>query len=195
MPNHKGEHLTQDKKNDRFVQLALPHLDAAYSLARWLTRDDFAAEDVVQMAYLRAFRFFDQFRGDNPRAWILTIVRRTFYTSLREHRQEQEHIDFDESVHSGGTEQIGASGFATGSHPESIVAGRDIQRIINAGLDKLPCIFREVVVLKDIEDLSYKEIAEVVEVPIGTVMSRLARGRKLLGEHLQRNGIGAGNEL
>ena len=187
--------MTQEKNNERFEQLALPHLDAAYSLARWLTRDDFAAEDVVQTAYIRAFRFFDQFKGDNPRAWILTIVRRTFYTSLREQRLAQEHIDFDEAIHSGANQQTGASAFVAGSHPESIVAGRDMQRIINAGLDTLPCIFREVVVLKDLEDLSYKEIAEVVEVPIGTVMSRLARGRKLLGEFLQHNGIGAGNEL
>ncbi|MFJ3056232.1 sigma-70 family RNA polymerase sigma factor [Herbaspirillum sp. NPDC087042] len=187
--------MTPDKKNDRFEQLALPHLDAAYSLARWLTRDDFAAEDLVQTAYIRAFRFFDQFRGDNPRAWILTIVRRTFYTSLREQRQEHEHIDFDEAIHSGGEQQSGVSAFAAGNHPENIVTGRDMQRIINAGLDTLPCIFREVVVLKDLEDLSYKEIAEVVEVPVGTVMSRLARGRKLLGEFLQKNGIGAGDEL
>jgi|SRR5450830_63995 len=190
-----GAYLNQDNKNRRFEQLALPHLDAAYSLARWLTRDDYAAEDVVQAAYVRAFRFFDHFRGDNPRAWILTIVRRTFYTSLRERRHEHEHVDFDEALHSGMTEAGGDSGFAPGSHPESIAAGRDTQRLINEGLEKLPRIFREVVVLKDIEDLSYKEIAEVVEVPIGTVMSRLARGRKLLGDYLQRYGIGGGNEL
>ncbi|MBV8623082.1 MAG: sigma-70 family RNA polymerase sigma factor [Herbaspirillum sp.] len=187
--------MTPDKKNERFERLALPHLDAAYSLARWLTGDDFAAQDVVQTAYVRAFRFFDQFRDDNPRAWILTIVRRTFYSSLREQYQQQEHIDFDEALHSGAEQLGGASAFAVGNQPEGIAAGRDMQRIINAGLDTLPYIFREVVVLKDLEDLSYKEIAEVVEVPIGTVMSRLARGRKLLGAFLQKNGIGAGNEL
>jgi len=190
-----GVYLNQDNRNRRFEQLALPHLDAAYSLARWLTRDDYAAEDVVQTAYVRAFRFFDQFHGDNPRAWILTIVRRAFYTSLRERRHDHEYVDFDEALHSGMTAQGGESGFAAGNHPESIAAGRDTQRIINEGLEKLPRIFREVVVLKDIEDLSYKEIAEVVEVPIGTVMSRLARGRKLLGDYLQRYGIGGGNEM
>lgn len=182
--------LDEQDKNRRFETVILPHLDAAYSLARWLARNDQDAEDVVQTAFVRAFRFFDNFRGGNARAWLLTIVRRTYYTWLRDHRHQDDDVGFDEALHSSGDAQEYDAPFEAGSHPGSIVAGRDVRRVVNLALEKLPRAYREVVVLKDIENLSYKEIAEVVEIPIGTVMSRLARGRKLLAEDLQRCGIG-----
>jgi len=188
---------TQDKVH-RFERTVLPHLDAAYSLARWLARDHQDAEDIVQMAFLRAFRFFDSFRGGNGRAWLLTIVRRTYYSWLRDRRHEDGDVGFDELLHSGHGD-YGVAGscspFAAGSNPESIAAREDTRRAVNAALEKLPLAYREVVVLKDIEDLSYKEIAEVVEIPIGTVMSRLARGRKLLGDTLRLSIVGASHEL
>jgi RNA polymerase sigma factor (sigma-70 family) len=170
-------------------------LDAAYSLARWLARNDHDAEDVVQMAFVRAFKFFESFRGGNARAWLLTIVRRTYYTWLRDHRHEDDDVGFDEALHSGYEAGAGDSPFEAGNNPESIAASHDTQRIVNQALEKLPRAYREIVVLKDIENLSYKEIAEVAEIPIGTVMSRLARGRKLLSEDLQRCGVGESNGL
>jgi RNA polymerase sigma factor (sigma-70 family) len=187
--------LDHQDKTRRFETVVLPHLDAAYRLARWLTRNDQDAEDVVQMAFMRAFRFFEGFHGGNARAWMLTIVRRTYYTWLRDHRHEDDEIGFDEALHSGAEAGASASPYEAGSHPESIAASHNIQRIVNQALEKLPRAYREIVMLKDIENLSYKEIAEVAEIPIGTVMSRLARGRKLLSEDLQRCGVGESNGL
>jgi RNA polymerase sigma factor (sigma-70 family) len=187
--------LDDKNKARRFEAVVLPHLDAAYSLARWLARNDHDAEDVVQMAFVRAFKFFDSFRGGNARAWLLTIVRRTYYTWLRDHRHEDDDVGFDETLHSGNEAGASDSPFEAGNNPESIAASHDTQRIVNQALEKLPRAYREIVVLKDIENLSYKEIAEVAEIPIGTVMSRLARGRKLLSEDLQRCGVGESNGL
>lgn len=188
-------HLDTQDKVHRFEMTVLPHLDAAYRLARWLTRDHQDAEDIVQMAFLRAFRFFDSFRGGNVRAWLLTIVRRTYYSWLRDHRHEDGDVGFDELLHSGHDAAGSGSPFEAGCHPESLAAREDTRRAVNEALEKLPRAYREVVVLKDIEDMSYKEIAEVVEIPIGTVMSRLARGRKLLGDYLRLAVVGASNEL
>ena len=176
--------LDNEDKARRFERTVLPHLDAAYNLARWLARDHHDAEDVVQLAFIRAFRFFDNFRDGNARAWLLTIVRRTYYSWLRDHRHEDDDVGFDELIHSDNDALGGASPFDAGSNPESVAIGEDNRRIVNQALEKLPRAYREVVVLKDIENMSYKEIAEVVEIPIGTVMSRLARGRKLLGDYL-----------
>lgn len=152
--------------------MALPHLDAAYKLARWLTRNDQDAQDLVQTAFLRAYRFMDGYHGDGARAWLLTIVRNTHYTSLRDNRAEQGDIGFDEEVH-GYAEEGGGT-------PEEILARSDAKDAIDRALQALPQPFREVLVLKEIDDLSYKEIADIIGIPIGTVMSRLARGRKLL---------------
>lgn len=164
----------------------MPHLDAAYNLARWLTRNDHQAEDLVQNAFLRAFRFFDGFRGDDARAWLLTIVRNTYFTSLREERHD--HVQFDEELlgaEGGEDGEGGAMSLAGGTNPEEAMMARDTQREVNQALGKLPPAFREVIVLKEMNDLSYKEIAEIAGVPLGTVMSRLARARKLLGELLK----------
>lgn len=151
----------------------LPHLDAAFNLARWLTRDDSDAEDVVQEACLRATRYFAGFKGVDARSWFLAIVRNTCYTWLTRNRSPEAVTVFDEELHSTKD---------SSSNPEETLlrdAGRDMLR---GALEDLPAEFREVVVLRELEGLSYKEIAATADLPIGTVMSRLARAR----ERLQR---------
>ncbi|MBI3778268.1 MAG: sigma-70 family RNA polymerase sigma factor [Gammaproteobacteria bacterium] len=168
--------MTEQTKNQRFKIMVLPHLNAAYNLARWLTRDDQDAEDVTQEACLRAFKFFDSFRGEQGRAWLLGIVRNTFYTRLQKNRGRELNTPFDEESHSLESQDPDTPC----GNPESILSRHDDLKQLNGALESLPVEFREAVVLKDLEDLSYKEIADVMAVPIGTVMSRLARGRKLL---------------
>jgi RNA polymerase sigma-70 factor (ECF subfamily) len=159
------------------------HLDAAYNLARWLLRNDHDAEDIVQDACLRAFRSFDGFRGGDARPWLLAIVRNACYTWFASHRPRDLDTPFDEDLHSAAD---GASdAFALhGVDPALLLARADDVRRLNEALDELPLTFREVVVLRDLEELSYKEIAAVADIPIGTVMSRLARGRRLLAARL-----------
>jgi RNA polymerase sigma-70 factor, ECF subfamily len=178
------EKTSPQPSHRRFGELALPHLDSAYNLARWLVRDDHDAQDVVQEAYLRAFRAFAGFRGENARPWLLAIVRNSCFTWLSQHRRAEVEVSYDDDVHGGEDPDDGAAAFA--GNPETILARRDDVRLVDEALQQLPVGFREVVVLRDIEDLSYKEIAEVAALPIGTVMSRLARGRKLLVTHLTR---------
>ena len=168
--------MNEQTKTRRFEVMVLPHMNAAYNLARWLTHNDHDAHDIVQEAYLRAFKFFDGLRGDSARAWLLGIVRNTFYIWLEQHRKHDTNMSFDEESHS--LESSAPS--QPDGNPEMILARADNTRLLNLALARLPLEFREVVVLRDIEDLSYKEIAEVSAIPIGTVMSRLARGRKLL---------------
>jgi RNA polymerase sigma-70 factor (ECF subfamily) len=170
----------EDDKAARFEALAMPHLDAAYNLARWLTRSDSDAEDLVQTAFLRAFKASDGYRGGDARAWLLTIVRNTFYTSLRERHRERGDLCFDEELHSDDAQDGEVSDYAFGNDPERIIALRDAGDTVNRALQKLPPAFREVLVMKEMDDLSYKEIAQIVGIPIGTVMSRLARARKQL---------------
>lgn len=158
----------------RFEAMAMPHLDAAYNLARWLTRNPHDADDLVQTAYLRAFRFSGRFRGGDARAWLLTIVRHTYYTMLRDGQAQRGDVSFDESLH----DREG------GGDPADIVASRDAGRTLDAALARLPTVFREALVLKEMDDLSYRQIAEVTEAPIGTVMSRLARARQMLLAYL-----------
>jgi RNA polymerase sigma-70 factor (ECF subfamily) len=181
--------LGKKNKTSEFEAIVLPHLDAAYSLARWLTRSEHNAEDLVQMAYMRAFRFFDGFRGGDARVWLLAIVRNTYYTWLRDNRHLHGDVSFDEDLH-GQDGDGGTSPYDVGNNPEDIVAGQDLARVVNQALESLPQAFREVIVLKEIDDFSYKEIAEIADIPLGTVMSRLARGRKLLGDYLRKHAIG-----
>jgi RNA polymerase sigma-70 factor (ECF subfamily) len=160
---------------ERFEHVVLPHLDAAYNLARWLVRRPADAEDVVQEAYLRALRFFGGFRGGDSRAWFLKIVRNTCYSWAKKNRPAEFAEEFDETVHSAGT---------TGEDAEAKLLSRaESERVRNA-LEALPWAFREVLVLREIEELSYKEIADVMGVPMGTVMSSLARARQRLREQL-----------
>lgn len=157
----------------------LPHLDAAYTLARYLTRDDHDAEDVVQDAFLRAFQYRDSFRGEgsgSARAWLLTIVRNTAFSWRRKIRPAQLTTEFDETVHSDAVAK---------EHPESTMLQRATRDAITAALDQLPAEFREVIILREVEGMSYQEISEVAGVPVGTVMSRLSRARNRLQKALR----------
>jgi RNA polymerase sigma-70 factor (ECF subfamily) len=159
-----------------FDQMILPHLSAAYNLARWLIGNDRDAEDVTQDACLRAFKFFSGFRGGDPRAWLLTIVRRTAWSWLESNRRHEESVEFDEELHSEST--------ASASPAVALARAGDIQAVRQA-IETLPAVFREVLILRELEDCSYKEIAEIAGVPIGTVMSRLTRARRQLQMALQ----------
>jgi RNA polymerase sigma-70 factor (ECF subfamily) len=161
--------LPEQNKLASFEQTVLSNLDAAYNLARWLTRDDGDAEDMVQEACLRAFRFFDSFHGGDSRAWLLTIVRHTCYTWLRKNRAH-ELVPFDEEI----------DGVETGLNPEELLLQNADQQLLRKAVEELPIEFREVIILRELEELSYKEIASITGVPLGTVMSRLARARKRL---------------
>jgi len=171
--------LPQDARRQKFELLALPHLDAAYNLARWLAGNPADAEDVVQDAYLRAFRYFDAFQGGNVRVWLLTIVRNSFLTWLKENRSGR-------LVFQAETPAIGVSGVeetAWGEpppDPEALLLERIDSQTLARLMERLPAEYREVLLLRETEDLSYKEIAEVTGVPIGTVMSRLSRARLAL---------------
>ncbi|HWA59598.1 MAG TPA: sigma-70 family RNA polymerase sigma factor [Gemmatimonadales bacterium] len=154
----------------------LPHLGEAYSLARYLTRNDHDAEDVVQDAYLRAFTYRETFRGEgsqSARAWFLTIVRNTAFSWKRKSGNRVEVAEFDETHHSEAV---------AGNHPEAAMLRTAEREALADAIEQLPTEFREVIVLREVEGLSYREISEVVGVPAGTVMSRLSRAR----ERLQR---------
>jgi RNA polymerase sigma-70 factor (ECF subfamily) len=152
-----------------FEQVFLPHLDAAYNLARWLTRDPSDADDVVQESFMRAFRFYNGFKGGDSRAWLLKIVRNTFYTWLRKNRPREIFYELDEDRHE-----------AVSGDPEAVLQENIDKQFLRKLLEGLPPAYREIIVLRDLEGLSYKEISSVTELPLGTVMSRLARARKRL---------------
>jgi RNA polymerase sigma-70 factor, ECF subfamily len=164
----------------RFEAVVLPHLDAAYTLARYLTRNAQDAEDVVQDACLRALTYFDGFRGEegtSARAWLLTIVRNTASSSRRRQRPEAVALEFDEREHSDAVAD---------EHPEAALLRGAAQESLGRALDGLAPEFREVIVLRELEGLSYKEISDVAGVPVGTVMSRLSRARARLQEALRK---------
>jgi RNA polymerase sigma-70 factor (ECF subfamily) len=159
-----------------FEQAVLPHLDAAYNLARWLIRSPADAEDVVQEACLRALRFFDGFRGGDSRAWLLKIVRNTCYSWVKKNRPTELFGEFDEAVHSSEV---------VGEDAEAELVSRAESERVRTALETLPVAFREVLLLREIEELSYKEISDVTGVPMGTVMSSLSRARQRLREELR----------
>jgi RNA polymerase sigma-70 factor, ECF subfamily len=163
----------------RFEKSVLPHLDAAFNLARWLTRNDHDAEDVVQEAYLRAFRFFDGLRDGDARPWLLAIVRNAGYTWLEKNRPAEVVALDDAGLIASDVETAGHAAPAE-SNPEVIMLQSANRKLVNQALEEIPVGYREVVVMRELEDLSYKEIAAIAGIPIGTVMSRLARGRELL---------------
>jgi RNA polymerase sigma-70 factor, ECF subfamily len=159
---------------ERFEQVVLPHMRAAYNLARWLTRNDEDAQDVVQEASLRAFRFFGGFRGGDAKAWLLAIVRNVCYTGR--HRAPEATVAFDEEIHDVGDEAPG---------PEGLLLQQASRQMLMEALADLPVEFREAIVLREVEGLSYREMAEVTQLPIGTVMSRLSRARTRLRRSLR----------
>lgn len=163
--------MAEQSKVVRFEEIALPHLTAAYNLARWLVHDDSEAEDIVQEAYLRAFKFFGGYYGGDSRSWLLTIVRNTCYTWLQQNRVLRLADPIDDKLDEVGVDV---------SDPETLLLQSVDSQMVRQALQELPVEFREVVVLREMEGLSYKEIADVVDIPIGTVMSRLKRGRQRL---------------
>src|SRR5213596_872313 len=158
-----------------FEDVMLPHLDAAHNFARWLLRNEQDAQDVVQEAYLRAFKSFGGFHGSNGRAWLLTIVRNTSYTLLKKNQAVDLTTTFDEELHTSSQESVS---------PTTILERSENTALIREAINELPAEFREILTLRHQEGLSYKEIADVAQIPPGTVMSRLARARAKLREYL-----------
>jgi RNA polymerase sigma factor (sigma-70 family) len=158
-----------------FEQAVQPHLDAAYNLARWLMRNEQDAQDAVQEAYLRAFRFFPSFHGGDGRAWLMKIVRNSCYTWLQVNRPLQDAAEFDENL------------FLPDSHvpnPEEVALQNDSGLRVRTAIEKLPPNIREVLILRELEGMSYKEIAHITGMPTGTVMSTLSRARRRLRQIL-----------
>ena len=164
--------MEEQDKLARFEQSILPHMNAAYNLARWLAGNDPDAQDIVQEAYLRAFKFLSGFRGGDSRSWLLRIVRNAFYDWLKRNRREETGTEFDEELHSSADET---------RTPDALLLEKADHELVREAIAELPLEFREILVLRELEGFSYKEIADVAEVPLGTVMSRLARAR----EHLR----------
>ena len=160
----------------RFEQQVLPHIDAAFNLARWLTRNDHDAEDVVQDAMLRAYRHFEGLRGE-ARPWLLAIVRNACFSWMQRNRPAE--------LAAGADEEAAEAATAPADGPEALLARELDRRMLNEAIAALPLQFREVLILRELEDLSYREIARIANVPIGTVMSRLARARRLLAESVR----------
>src|SRR5881396_3242395 len=174
LKKHQEPDAAQEHELASFEETMLPHMDAAHNLAKWLLRNEEDAQDVVQEAYLRAFKSFGGFHGSNGRAWLLTIVRNTSYTLLKKNKAVDLTTPFDEEVRATGHESAG---------PVTILEHAEDTELIRGAVDELPAEFREILILRHQEDLSYKEIGEILKVPTGTVMSRLARARARLREY------------
>jgi RNA polymerase sigma-70 factor, ECF subfamily len=179
----KGSDVLDSHERVRFEQLVLPHLDAAFNLARWILRGRADAEDVAQEALLRACRFFAGFHGGDTRAWLLQIVRNSCYTWLEKNRPMEHSTEFDE--------QLFPQPDVT---PESLAIAGDNRERLSRALESLPARFREVLVLRELEGCSYKEIATITAMPIGTVMSALARARQKLHDTLTQPNSGRNQE-
>ena len=167
--------MFEQKQFPNFEQAVLPHLDAAYNLARWLMRNEQDAQDIAQEAYLRAFRFFPGFRGGDARSWLMKIVRNTCYSWLHANRPLQEATEFDENLLPPDSCAL---------NPEEAVLQNDSQTQVRKALEKLPPNYREVLILRELEGMSYKEIADITGMPAGTVMSSLSRARGQLRQIL-----------
>jgi RNA polymerase sigma-70 factor, ECF subfamily len=175
LKKHEERDAAQEHELASFEETMLPHMDAAHNLARWLLRNEEDARDIVQEAYLRAFKSFGGFRGSNGRAWLLTIVRNASYTLLKKHHAVDLTTTFDEEIHATGRDSVS---------PTTILEHAEDAERIREAMDKLPAEFREILTLRHQEGLSYKEIADIAQIPPGTVMSRLARARAKLKECL-----------
>src|SRR5205807_4680501 len=175
LKKHQEQDAAQEHELASFEETMLPHMDAAHNLAKWLLRNEEDARDVVQEAYLRAFKSFGGFHGSNDRAWLLTIVRNTSYTLLKKNRAVDLTTTFDEEIHASGHESVS---------PVTLLERSEDADLVREAMDKLPVDFREILVLRHLEGLSYKEIADIAQLAPGTVMSRLARARAKLKECL-----------
>jgi RNA polymerase sigma-70 factor (ECF subfamily) len=167
--DEEGINVLDSQEQVRFETLVLPQLDAAYNLARWLLRGSADAEDIAQEAMLRAYRFFHGFRGGDVRAWLLQIVRNTCFTWMEKNRHVKDTTEFDEALHG-----------PPGPTPEALAIAAHSRARLTQALESLPSRFREVIVLRELEGCSYKEIAVITSIPIGTVMSTLSRARRQL---------------
>lgn len=165
--------VDHQEKLQKFERLVLCHMDSAFNLARWFTRNQDDAKDLAQEALMRAFKAFDRFEGEDGRVWLLTILRNLYYSSTV--RKPQEQTVFDEQIHSSPE---------ASADPESLLLKSATAEAVRAGIEQLPSEFREPLVLRELEGFSYKEIAAIMEIPMGTVMSRLARARDFLRERL-----------
>jgi RNA polymerase sigma-70 factor (ECF subfamily) len=172
---HQEQDVAQEHQLASFEETMLPHMDAAHNLAKWLLRNEQDAQDVVQEAYLRAFKSFGGFHGSNGRAWLLTIVRNTSYTLLKKKYAVDLTTTFDEEIHALDHEAVS---------PAMILEHSEDAKLITDAMNELPVEFREILTLRHQEGLSYKEIGEIAKIPTGTVMSRLARARAKLKESL-----------
>jgi RNA polymerase sigma factor (sigma-70 family) len=172
--------LTDSERLARFEDIMLPHMAAAYNLARWLTRQEQDANDVTQEAMVRAFTFFKGYHGGDARSWLLAIVRNTCYTWLRKNRSHEFSTSFDLDLHDAED---------PAANPEQAAVKTASHELLRKALEEIPLEFREILVLRELEELSYQEISGITQLPMGTVMSRLARGRtrlqKILQPHLQ----------
>src|SRR6266516_2452682 len=175
LKKHEEQDATQGHELASFEETMLPHMDAAHNLARWLLRNEQDAQDVVQEAFLRAFKSFSGFHGSNGRAWLLTIVRNTSYTLLKNNKAVDLTTTFDEEIHALGYDSVS---------PATILEHSEDAELIREAMEGLPSEFREILTLRYQEGLSYKEIADIAQIPPGTVMSRLARARPKLKECL-----------
>lgn len=182
----------KSRTQSKFEKIFLPHLDSAYSLARWISNDRTFAEDIVQAAYVRAWEYFERYENRNSAAWLLTIVRNVAYTMLSKRNKENKLISFDELLHHGVTpphaqsdaDQAIGVWFDRRQTPEFLVEQNCDKVHISNAIQGLSTELREVIILRELEGYSYKEIAEITEVPKGTVMSRLSRARSQLARRL-----------
>jgi RNA polymerase sigma-70 factor (ECF subfamily) len=177
----------QDRHGD-FEQVMLPHLDAAHNLARWLVRDPSVAEDVVQDAYERAYKYFASFRGGSGRAWLLQIVRNAAYSTLKAERRGME-VSLSSGTGVDDEDSVDMDIPDSSPGPEATLAQRQDIAALDEALDALPVAWRECLILREVEALSYKEMARIMDVPVGTVMSRLARARQALQRGEDRQGL------
>ena len=173
--------MTAQNWPDSFEQVVMPHLHAAYNLARWLTRNEPDAQDAVQEAYLRSFRHFSDFRGGDARAWLLKIVRNTCYSWLRVNRPLQDATEFDENLFAPDVRPL---------NPEEVVLQNNSRTVVREALQKLPPNLREVLILRELEGMSYREIGAITGMPAGTVMSSLSRARGRLRQVLTASSNG-----
>ncbi len=178
---------TENETLPVFEEMVIPHMDAAFNLARWIMGNEQDAEDMVQEAYLRAYQYFTGFQGGNSRAWLLTIVRNTCYTWLRQNRAQELNVELNEDL-ADGAAAASPWGANPAASPEHALQQRADHQKVRGALNQLPVEFRELIVLRELEGLSYKEIAGVAGIPLGTVMSRLARARQQLRAGLLRLG-------
>ena len=158
-----------------FEQIVVPHLNAAYNLARWIMNNDQDAEDMVQEAYLRAYKYYAGFQGANSRSWLLKIVRNTCYTWLRQNRSGDQTVELEDELYESENEAF---------DPEALSQHQANDQMVRQAMQELPAEFREIIILRELEEMSYKEIASIIGIPIGTVMSRLARAHQRLKQRL-----------